>query len=263
VTRILRRAAATFPSEMALQAFARVGVDTVVVHHGRAVGRELERQMPGRGPERDARFERVLRGTGLDLYGQLSGALESGRIVRAASFDGPRARLFDSTRDEVFRIAPGERRASAVFPKGRTLRGGRWSYSASAGAEPPLAADGRTDTAWAVPDPLAGDEWFEVRFDAPSVVTGLVLPLRWDTPTPTRFRVEGLRSDGGFFPLARFDEAHMLQLLDRVLANPRSAAIGFDLGGRELSGLRLAVEPGGTSFEGWSIPEIEVLGPGS
>ncbi len=261
VTRILRRAAATFPSEMALQAFARVGVDAVVVHHGRAVGRELERQMPGRGAERNERFERVLRSAGLDLYGQLSGAVESGRIVRAAFFEGPRARLYDSTRDEVFRIAPVQARPAAPFPVGKRLRGEGWSYAASAGADASLAADARIDTTWTIPDPLRGDEWFEVRFGAPVVVGGLALPMRWDTVYPTRFRVEGLSADGVFVPLARFDEPHLSQLLDRVLADPRTAAIGFELGGRELHGLRLIVESGGTSFEGWSIPEIEVLGP--
>jgi len=256
VTRILRRAAATFPSEMALQAFARVGVDTVVVHHGRAVGRELERQIHDR-----ERFERALRGAGLDLYGQLGPATDAGRIVRVAGFEGERARLFDSTRDEVFRIAPAEKRPAAPFPGGRRIRGERWSYASSAGGEAGRAGDARMDTAWTIPDPLAGEEWFSVRFDAPLAVAGLALPLRWDTAIPTRFRVEGLGADGAFLSLARFDEAHLLQLLDRVLADPRSAAIGFDLGGRELLGLRVSVEAGGTSFDGWSIPELEVLGP--
>jgi hypothetical protein len=35
--------------------------------------------------------------------------------------------------------------------------------------------------------------------------------------------------------------------------------MGFDLGGRECLGLSLLVEEGGTSFEGWSVPEVEVL----
>jgi hypothetical protein len=61
--------------------------------------------------------------------------------------------------------------------------------------------------------------------------------------------------------VARFDAGHALQLLDRLLADPRQAAIGFDFGpsGRALYGLSLLVEDGGASFEGWSIPEIEVL----
>ena len=36
----------------------------------------------------------------------------------------------------------------------------------------------------------------------------------------------------------------------------------FDiLGGRELSGISLLVDEAGTSFEGWSLPEVEVWVP--
>ena len=65
---------------------------------------------------------------------------------------------------------------------------------------------------------------------------------------------------GRWTELARFDAGHRLQLLDRLLEDPRSAAIGFDLGpaGRGLDGVSLLVEEAGTSFEGWSIPELEV-----
>ncbi len=92
-------------------------------------------------------------------------------------------------------------------------------------------------------------------------MTGVTVRLRRDSVFPTRFRVAG-RSGGRWAEIARFDGAHALQLLDRLLADPRSAAIGFDLGGtRTLDGISLLVEDAGTSFEGWSIPEVEVRGP--
>lgn len=260
VTRLLRRAAAQFPAEVALQAFARVGVDAVVVHHGLGLGADLLRQVPGRGEEKQERFQRLLRLAGLDLYGQLGPALEAGRIRREARFDGPAARLFRSTRDEVYRIAPAERRAAARFPAGPPLSDRRWRYVAATG-EPGLAGDGDPATAWVTIDPLAGDETFEVAFPSALHVGGLVLPLRWDTPFPTRFRVDGRGDDGLWKPLARYDEAQVLQLLDRVLEDPSRAAIGFDLGDRELFGVRLAVEAGGTSFDGWAIPELQILAP--
>ena len=50
----------------------------------------------------------------------------------------------------------------------------------------------------------------------------------------------------------------MLQLVDVLLADPRRAALGFDLGGVELTGLRLLVDETGTSPDGWSLPEVEV-----
>ena len=45
LTKVLRRAAAVFPSELSLQALQRVGVDTVVVHHGRAGPEGLESEL--------------------------------------------------------------------------------------------------------------------------------------------------------------------------------------------------------------------------
>ena len=97
------------------------------------------------------------------------------------------------------------------------------------------------------------------RFREPLLVSGVVMRLRRDSVFPTRFRVAG-RAAGRWTELARFDAGHRLQLLDRLLEDPRSAAIGFDLGpaGRELEGVSLLVEAAGTSFEGWSIPELEV-----
>jgi hypothetical protein len=258
VSRVLRRAAAQFPAEVALQAFERVGVDTVVVHHGREVGVELRRQLTGRGADAEERFTRLLQQAGLDLYGQLEAALQSGRISRVARFHGEAARLYESTLDEVYRITAAPQRPAAPFPSGRRVDGARLSYAARSG-ETALAGDGRLDTAWVSIESLRGDEFFEVRFGEPLRVAGIVLPIRWDTPYPTRFRVEGRHAEGGFVPLARLDEAHVLQLLDAALADPARAAIGFDLGGRELVALRLAVEAGGTSFDGWAIPELEIL----
>jgi hypothetical protein len=254
LTRVLRRAAAQFPAEAALQAFQRVGVDTVVVHHGRDVGVDLQRQVPGRGPEREERIRRLLRAAGLDLYGQLPEAVAAGRIVRVARFAG------EEVLDEVYRLLPVAPRPAAPMPGGRALRGPRWRYVATAG-EAGLASDGDLATAWTVVEPLRGDEVFEVAFDEPTDVAGVVLPLRWDTPFPTRFRVDGRGDDGEWRPLARFGEAQLLQLLDTLLADPRRAAIGFAFDARGMLGLRLAVEAGGTSFDGWAIPEIEVRVP--
>lgn len=52
--------------------------------------------------------------------------------------------------------------------------------------------------------------------------------------------------------------AHALQLLDRTLADPAHAAMGFDLGGQTMLGLRLLVDQSGTSEDGWRLPEVEI-----
>ena len=127
--------------------------------------------------------------------------------------------------------------------------------------DPAPVGDGDLATSFRLARPLVGDEFIEVTFGGPLRVAGLVLPLRWDSVFPTRFRVAARDRAGAWFEVARFDDAHALQLLDRLLVDPGSAALGFDLGGREAWGLVLLVEEGGTSFDGWSIPEIEVWVP--
>jgi hypothetical protein len=95
-------------------------------------------------------------------------------------------------------------------------------------------------------------------FDRPLAVTGVVLPLRRDSAIPTRFRIGVRDLAGNWGEVARYDGAHAMQLLERLLSDPGQAAIGFALSGREVTGLNLLVEEGGTSFEGWRLPEFEV-----
>ena len=257
LTRHLRRLAAEFPSPASLQGLLRVGVDTVVVHHGRPLGADLARRL--RDTAQTERFPALLRAVDQDLYDRLPAVVAAGRIRLEARFEGPAARLFRSTADEVYRIAAQPPLTAASFPAGRAVRDPSWGFRSKMG-DPAPAFDGDMRTAWVVPRALLGDEFLEVTFPRPMAVSGVVLRLRRDSVFPTRFRVAG-REAGRWVELARFDAGHALQLLDRLLADPRSAAIGFDFGpgGRELGGVSLLVEDGGTSFEGWSIPEVEVL----
>jgi hypothetical protein len=258
LTRLLRRLAAQFPAEVSLQALARVGVDTVIVHRGREPGRDLYRQVPGRGEEKERRFRRLLRLASLDLYDRIPASVAEGRIVREQRFAGEAARVYDGTADEVYRIAPWPRRPAAPAPEGRPLRDPAWRYRASSG-EPARAGDGRPDTEWRILEPLDGSESFEVDFGRPLDVSGLVLPLRWDTVFPTRMRVEAREGEGALVPVARLGEGEALALLDELLTDPRRAALRFRVGRRDVTGLRISVEEGGTGFDGWSIPEVQVL----
>jgi hypothetical protein len=257
LTRELRRLAAQFPREVALQAFARVGVDTVVVHHGRPLGPDLARRLRDTGRFETSRFETLLRRAGLDLFDGLPQAVAKGRIQREARFDGAVRPLYRSTADEVYRLAAVERLPGAPFPTGRRVRGPGWRYRAK-GGDPLLAADDNPATDWLVPRALLGDELYEVTFDEPVAVSGVVLRLRRDSVFPTCFRVAVRRLDGRWTEAARFDEAHELQLLDTLLGDARRAAIGFALDGRPVKGVSLLVDEVGTSFEGWRIPEVEV-----
>jgi hypothetical protein len=257
LSRVLRRAAAQFPSETALQTFARIGVDTVAVHHGRPLGVDLARRLRETGTRDPASFRRLLHVAELDLFDRLPAAVASGALERLARFEGPPARSYQSTADEIYRLHPGPPSDAAPFPGGRRVKGPRWHYRTKAG-DPSAAADGDLSTSWKVPRFLRGDEFFEITFDQPLDVSGLVLPLRRDSAFPTRFRVAGRIPGGGWVEVARLDAAHVLQLVDRLREDPRRAALGFDLGGRPLDGVSLLVDEAGTSFEGWSLPEVEV-----
>lgn len=224
LSHVLRRLAGEFPSERALLALEHVGVDTLVVHHGREG----------------------------DLDG-LSEAVVRGRLEPIARFEN----AFEGGSDEVFRIVPAEPLAPAPFPEGRRLRSPEWRLRAS-GGKPELAQDADGATAWKIDGPLEGGEFVEVVFERPVPVSGVVLPLRMDSAFPARFHLRILSLENRWVRVASFDDAHVLQLLDRLRQDPSRASIGFARDGRKLLGVRLEAGVLGESFFGWSIPEVEI-----
>jgi hypothetical protein len=259
VTRLLRRLAAEFPADVTLQAFRAIGVDTVIVHHGRPAGVDLQEKLRWAPPPVDR--ARALAQARLDLFARLPPAAASGRIRRVARFEAAAGRTHDGGADEVYRIVHGGPTiAAAPFPKGAPVRRPGWTYRAKLG-DAALAADGRVDTAWVVARPLRGDEFWEVTFDRPLPVAGVVLKLNRTAVFPTRFRVAGRDHALRWTEQARLDDGHTLQLLEQLLRSPRGARLGFDLGGRPLTGISLLVADTGTSYDGWSLPEVEVWTP--
>ena len=76
------------------------------------------------------------------------------------------------------------------------------------------AFDDRTDTSYIVDRPLRGDEFIEARFDKPIAVSGVELVLRHESAWPTRFRIAVMRDDGQWVEAARWDGAHLVQLVE-------------------------------------------------
>ena len=74
------------------------------------------------------------------------------------------------------------------MPRGSRRLDPRWRYRTKEG-DAALAIDGDMRTGWTVSRPLKGDEFFEVVFDHPIPVAGLVLRLGRDSMFPTRFRI--------------------------------------------------------------------------
>jgi hypothetical protein len=229
LTTLLRRFAADFPGDASLQAFERVGVDTVVFHRGRPEGAWQERRIA------EAAAARTLRPFGR---------------FRRDHWEGPGV-------DEVFRWAPVAEMPVAPFPEGRRRRDPSWHYRTKVG-DPAPAADGDLGTSWIVAWALEGDEFYEVTFDAPVSVSGVVLRLSRSSIFPTRFKVGARLMDRRWIPVAFYDDAHALQLLERALAEPRAPSLGFRLSGQPITGIIVMVDEGGESHFGWSIPEIEI-----
>lgn len=233
---LMRRLAEQFPEDVSLQGLWRAGVDTVVLHHGRPGARAI--------------------------LGKLHDKLAAGRLQRIARFAGEMSQVYEGTVDEVYRIISPPELQAAPLPGGRRLAGPSWSYRTKQG-DPRPAADSDMSTAWEVPGPLDGDEFFEVTFDRPVRVSGVRMTLRQDSVFPTRFKIGARRLDGQWVPLAFYDDAHELQLLEHLLADPLDPQLGFDWVDQEITGIIVMVDEGGRSALGWSIPEIEVIVPDS
>jgi hypothetical protein len=234
LTGLMRRLAEQFPEDVSLRGLWNAGVDTVVVHQGR--------------PE------------AFPILGPLHDQLAAGRLRQVARFAGEMGRVYDGTADEVYRIVSPADIKAAPTPTGKRLIEPSWRYRTKEG-DPLPAADGDMATAWEVGGPLAGDEFFEVTFERPVRVSGVRMRLRQDSQFPTRFKIGARRLDGQWVPLAFYDDAHQLQLLERLLSDPTRPELGFAWVDREITGVIVMVDEGGQGALGWSIPEIEVLVP--
>ncbi len=258
LSKVLRRQSGDFPSPLSLQALARVGVDTVVVHHDPDAALRLFESVRPRYREALARS--------LDLRAPFLGnavakAVAEGTIRLAASLPHPAFGDDPAHRDEVYRVeAPAVREPAALEPRGRRLREPTWRYSSLYGRAA-QAGDGDPTTAWEVRRPLQGDEWIEVAFGRDAPVSGIALPMRRSAAFPTVFVVEGLLATGEWKELARLGPGQVLQIVDQLLQNPGMARMSFAFETATLRGIRLALAPGASSFDGWAVDEIEVLTP--
>jgi hypothetical protein len=232
---LLRRAADQFPGEGSVQAFARVGVDTVIVHEGREGAEAVTAAMPG--------------------------AVAAAVVEPVARFEGPGAHVWSGTADAVYRLRPVQPVAAAPLPGGRRLQDAGWDYRAREG-DARAVGDGDPRTAWAIRGVLRPDDALEIRFGRPLRLAGVVVPLDRSSAFPTQLRLEGLNDDGSWRRLGRLDTPHLMQLVDQLRAHPGGALLGFDLSGRgDVAGVRLVSGEGASSFEGWSLAEVEVRVP--
>lgn len=243
LTVMLRRAVEQFPSETSLEVFRRVGVDTLLLHHGRDRPVEL-------GPA-------AARAGGLSLLQAFDEpwTIPAPEIWSPSTVGRPTATPIVTTRTEAYRLAPRPTVDAAPFPGGSRRRDAGWRFAASSG-DPSLASDGSMDTFWRT-DGGDADSTYEVEFPGPLEVSGVVIPVDWRTSWPSQFRVEGRAEDGTWNRLAVLDTGHVLRLVEELLRSPGRGRIGFDLGGAGLHGIRLRATAASSS-KAWTVREIEV-----
>jgi hypothetical protein len=259
LSKVVRRALLEFPSEACLTVLDRIGVRRVVVHEGREIAPDLRNQIFNFGPpDRARRFAEAVRDAGLDVEANAAKAALSGRLTREARFGPWEAGSLAEGGESVYRFDRANAVAAAPRPEGTRVVSTRLRLRTKEG-DAADAFDGRTDTSYVLARPLRGDEFIEARFETPVAVSGVELALRHESAWPTRFRIAVLREDGQWVEAARWDGAHLVQLVEGLLKDPGAGVIGFVLSGEGVLGVSLLPQIGGTSALGWSLPELRIL----
>lgn len=259
LSKVVRRALLEFPSEACLTVLDRIGVRRVIVHEGRDIAPDLRNQIFNFGPQdRERRFAEAVADAGLDVVANAALAARSGRLSREARFGPWEAGSLSEAGESVYRFDPAGAVVAAPRPRGVRVASTRLQLRTKEG-DAGEAFDDRTDTSYVLGRPLRGDEFIEARFVEPIAVSGVELVLRHESAWPTRFRVAVLREDGQWVEAARWDGAHLVQLVEGLLKDPRAGVIGFVLGGERVLGVSLLPQTGGTSAAGWSLPELRIL----
>ena len=259
LSKVVRRALLEFPSEACLTVLDRIGVHRVIVHEGRDIAPDLRNQIFNFGPQdRERRFAEAVADAGLDVGANTALAARSGRLSREARFGPWEAGSLSEAGEIVYRFDPGNAIEAAPRPRGTRVASTRLQLRTKEG-DAGEAFDDRTDTSYVLGRPLRGDEFIEARFAKPIAVSGVELVLRHESAWPTRFRIAVLREDGQWVEAARWDGAHLVQLVEGLLKDPRAGTIGFVLGGERVLGVSLLPQIGGTSASGWSLPELRIL----
>ncbi|MEO8358841.1 MAG: hypothetical protein ABI672_02330 [Vicinamibacteria bacterium] len=259
LSKVVRRALLAFPSDASLTVLAKIGVHRAIVHEGRELAPDLRNQVFNFGPQnREARFAEGVAAASLDVIGNSDAAERDGRLIRESQFGPWQAGDFGEKGERVYRFDQPRLVVAAPRPSGVRVETSRLTLRTKEG-DAANAFDDRMDTSYIVERPLRGDEFIEARFDQPVPVTGVEIVLRHESAWPTRFRIATLREDGQWVEVAQWDGAHMVQLVEGLLQNPRVGTIGFVLNGEPVRGISLLPQIGGTSTAGWNLPEFRIL----
>jgi hypothetical protein len=259
LSRVVRRALLEFPSDACLTVLDRIGIHRAIVHEGREIALDLRNQVFNFGPQdRERRFAEGVSEAELDVVANSDIAERAGRLQRVAHFGPWRAGSLAGAGERVYRFDGRGQVLAAPRPQGRRVDASRLRLRTKEGDAAP-AFDDRLDTGYVLERPLRGDEFIEARFERPIAISGVEILLRHESSWPTRFRLAVLRGDGQWVEAARWDGAHLVQLVDGLLKDPRTGNLGFVLSADPVLGISLLPQPGGTGAAGWNLPEFRIL----
>ena len=259
LSKVIRRALLEFPSDATLTVLTRLGVHRVIVHEGRDIAPDLRNQIFNFGPQdRERRFAEAVAEAGLDVVTNARAAEQAGRLTLETRFGPWKAGSFEEGSARVYRFDQAAMVTAATRPEGTAIPVDQLRLRTKEGDATP-AFDGRMDTSYILERPLRGDEFIEARFDKARAISGVEVALRHESAWPTRFRIAVLREDGQWVEAARFDGAHLVQLVESLQRDPRRASIGFVLNGDRVLGVSVLPQIGATSAAGWNLPELRIL----
>jgi hypothetical protein len=155
-------------------------------------------------------------------------------------------------------VAPGERGT----PRDCDCREiGRRSLAVTASGthDPSLAIDGSPLTKWTTGGEQPKGSFFEIAFDRPRVPVRVEIEMAFPHDEFARnLEVNGFRGER-FWRLNQIEDVwHKVELVRRLIDEPRGARVQYDLEPMEVDRIRLFIHVKEEGAPGWSIPEIHV-----
>ncbi len=131
--------------------------------------------------------------------------------------------------------------------------------AASGPYEPSLAIDGSPLTKWTTGGEQPKGSFFEIAFDRPRIPVRVEIEMAFPHDEFARnLEVNGFRGER-FSRLNQIEDIwHTVELVRRLIDEPRGARLRYDLEPEEVDRIRLFIQVKEEGAPGWSIPEIHV-----
>jgi hypothetical protein len=236
---LLRWELRRFPDRKSIVLLQSLGVEQVLVHPKRW------------GPLRDAY---------MGALGRRSAELPLQE--RFPDRDDPLWRRFHLGAEELHAVTPlasGERSRECDC---REIERGSFQVDANGANDPELAVDGDPKTRWTTGSIQQEGFFYELAFDKPRTAVRIEIEITFPYDEFARnLEINGFQ--GPRFERIRQieDPWYVVELVKRLVEDPRGARLRYDLEPMEVDRLRLFIHQTEDGAPGWSIPEIHLFEP--